>query len=243
MTSPLIGLTMRRAVSKTGLPSVVLLQAYIDAIVQAGGTPLLIPSDIPAEDWDGLLSRLDGIVLTGGGDIATERFHGQDHPEVCEVDEQRDSIELGLLRAAAASRIPFLGICRGLQVVNVALGGTLYTHIPDQYPNAVRHDFDEGYPRSYLAHSVRIQAGSQLAQIVGELLLQVNSLHYQGVKELAPGLQTVAVAPDGLVEALELPGHPFGVAVQWHPEWLTGQESTRRLFRAFIVASLGKRDG
>ncbi len=233
---PIIGITTYDSQSASGLPIVALQTNYIQAILQAGGLPVLLPSQLNQEEWMELYPRLDGLLLTGGGDIALKYFSGTDHPKIGDVDEERDTLELPLLRAAAANGKPFLGICRGCQVVNVALGGTLYTHIPDQLATDIRHDCYPDIPRTHLAHPVRIVEGSQMAEIVGEALLQVNSLHHQGLKDLAPALKAVGYAPDGLVEAVELPGHPFGVAVQWHPEWLRDQEPTWRLFRAFIAA-------
>jgi putative glutamine amidotransferase len=218
-------------------------QSYTNAILQAGGVPVLIPSELPESGWKELSKQLDGILFTGGPDIATERFNGIPHPAVYGVDEARDDLELGLANLAAYKDKPFLGICRGLQVVNVALGGTLYTHISDQHPNALQHDYqgEDGIPaRTALAHPVRIEEGSQIGKILGEPILNVNSLHHQGIKDVAPSLKAVAYAPDGLVEAVELPEHNFAIAVQWHPEWLTDQEPIRRLFRAFIDAAAGK---
>jgi putative glutamine amidotransferase len=209
-------------------------QAYPNAILQAGGTPVLIPSGMPESVWKELFLRLDGILFPGGPDVAIERFGGVPHPAVYGVDDARDSIELGLVNLAAETGKPFMGICRGCQVVNVALGGTLYTHIPDQYPDALKHDGDE---YTFLAHPIRVEEASQLGEILGEPLLNVNSLHHQGIKDVAPSLKAVAFAPDGLVEAVALPEHPFAVAVQWHPEWLTDQEPIRRLFKAFVDAA------
>jgi putative glutamine amidotransferase len=240
MPTPVIGITTRKDFSRTGLPVVMLQQPYIKAIVQAGGAPVLIPSDLPEEGWRALYQRLDGILLTGGGDIAVERFQGGDHPKVADVDEARDVIELGLARSAADGGKPFMGICRGLQLTNVALGGTLYTHIPDQVPDALTHDWEDPdiyKERTHLAHSVRVEEGSRVAEILGEPIVQVNSLHHQGIKDLAPALKAVAYAPDGVIEAVELPDHPFGIAVQWHPEWLIDQEPMRRLFKAFVAAA------
>lgn len=241
MTPPIIGITTRTApVPPSFLPSVMVQQSYTNAILNAGGLPVLIPSDIKERDWLVIFKHLDGLLLTGGGDIATELFNGQQHPAVYGIDASRDAFELGLTRHAAQDGKPFLGICRGLQVANVALGGTLYTHIADQLPNALVHDFpgDDGLQtRTALAHLVRIEEDSQIGKILAEPILQVNSLHHQGIKDIAPGLKAVAYAPDGLIEAVELPGHPFGIAVQWHPEWLTDQAAIRRLFKAFVDAS------
>ncbi len=241
MPTSIIGITTRTApVPPSSLSSAMLQMSYINAILQAGGVPVLIPSALTENGWKQLFKRLDGILFTGGGDIATELFHGEPHPAVYGIDAPRDEIELGLARVAAEEGKPFLGICRGLQIANVALGGTLYTHIPDQHPNAVLHEYpgEDGIEaRTALVHLVRIEEGSQMSKILAEPILQVNSLHHQGIKDLAPGFRSVAYAPDGLVEAVELQEHPFGIAVQWHPEWLTDQEPIRRLFKAFVDAA------
>ena len=241
MSIPVIGITTRTApLSPSSLPSVMVQKSYTDAIHNAGGLPVLIPSEIKDYEWKVITDRLDGILFTGGGDIAIEYFKGEQHPAVYGIDAARDATELGLTHETIENDKPFLGICRGLQVVNVALGGTLFTHIPDQLPNALIHDYpgeDSIQARTTLLHPVEIKNGSSLGRILGELTLQVNSLHHQGIKDVAPGLNAVAFAPDGLVEAIELPDHPFGIAVQWHPEWLTDQEAIRRLFKAFVDAA------
>lgn len=236
---PLIGITVYNWHNAAHLPIAALQTAYIQAIRQAGGLPLLIPNQLSQDELIELYPRLGGILFTGGGDIETSLFEGTDHPAVAEVDEERDALELPLLRIVARDGKPFLGICRGLQGTNVALGGSLYTHIADQLSGALAHDWHEGFPRSHLAHPVRVEEGSRLAEVLGEPLLQVNSLHHQGIKEVAADLRAVAFAPDGLVEAVELPDHPFGLAVQWHPEWLTDQHAMRRLFAAFVEAAGG----
>jgi putative glutamine amidotransferase len=238
MSAPIIGLTAYNENNKYGHPIVALMQNYIRAVSEAGGVPVLIPpSAISGEAVTALLKKLDGILLTGGGDIAIDRFNGEPHPRVGGVDPDRDTLEIGLTQAAAESGKPFLGICRGFQVVNVALGGTLYTDIQDQLPGAIKHDYDSDSQRQFLAHTVQLEKGTALAGIMGETGLTVNSLHHQGAKDLAPSLKPAAYAPDGLVEGLELPGHPFGMAVQWHPEWLLDQPVTRRFFGAFIEAA------
>ena len=234
---PIIGLTIYEGVSKSELPISAVNTAYIEAIQLAGGIPVLIPNQLTESGWDEVYKRLDGILFTGGGDISIERFNGVPHPTVDEVDSRRDSLEIDLFKLASQDGKPFLGICRGCQLVNVALGGTLYTHIPDQLPGAVKHDWYPGIPRNAIAHAVQLEPGSRTVQIVGETLLQVNSLHHQGIKDLALGLIAVGFSPDGLVEAVELKDHPFGLAVQWHPEWLTDQVPMRSLFEAFILAS------
>jgi putative glutamine amidotransferase len=233
----LIGLTTYDDKNEEGNPIVALSTHYVNAILRAGGIPVLIPNQVIDTDLEDLYARLDGLLFTGGGDISINWFMGEPHPQINRVNDERDGLELPLLRAAARDGKPFLGICRGLQVVNVSMGGTLYTHIPDQLPGAVKHDWHDGYPRNHPAHPVRVEEGSRLAHILAEPVLDVNSLHHQGIKDLAPGLKAVAFAPDGLVEAIELPEHPFGLAVQWHPEWLVEQESAQRLFQAFVDAA------
>lgn len=240
MKQPIIGITSYNGQTKESLLAVILLRVYVQAIKQAGGVPVVIPSDLDEGDWMALFERMDGLLLSGGGDIALDRYNGLSHPRIDSVDEARDELEFGLLRSSIDQGKPFFGICRGAQVVNVGLGGTLYTHIEDQHPNSLKHDYFPNYPRNRLSHPVRVEESSQLAEIVGEPVLQVNSLHHQGIKDLAPTLNAVAYAPDGLIEAVELSDHPFGMAVQWHPEWLTDQQSTRNLFKAFVNSTRGK---
>jgi len=241
MAYPIIGVTTYQGKNDKDLPIVALLRAYVDALVQAGGVPVLIPSNLTDGTCRTLCGRLDGILFTGGGDIALDRFSSEPHPRVGGMDAERDSIELSLLDTLVHDGKPFLGICRGFQVINVGLGGTLYTHIEDQMPGALKHDYYPDFPRTYLAHKVKVDGGTYLANILGETNLSVNSLHHQGAKDIPAALKPAAHAPDGLVEAVELPNHPFGIAVQWHPEWLTDQPATRRLFRAFVKAARSHR--
>ena len=234
---PVIGLTTYNYENKNGFPVAALTRMYITAVAEAGGSPVLIPSGLNTEALDSLFSRLDGILLPGGVDISIERFSGEFHPKIDGADPDRDAVEVALLRNATESGKPFLGICRGFQMVNVALGGTLYTHIQDQMPGAIKHDYDSVTERKLLAHEVKVKDTTRLADFMGETKLNVNSLHHQGIKDLAPALCPAAYAPDGLVEAVELPNHPFGMAVQWHPEWLLEQPVMQRLFRAFVDAA------
>jgi putative glutamine amidotransferase len=230
---PLIGITTNQSKTPYGQPTVMLMQSYINAVIGAGGVPVLIPSLIPDDGWDTVYSRLDGILFSGGGDIGLEYSPGEPHPRIDDIDLARDSMELKMVRAAASDGKPFLGICRGCQVMNVALGGSLYTHIPDQLPNALDHSYP-GNMRTLLVHEIKIEEGTRFAEIFGEPIIKVNSLHHQGLKDIAPSIRVAGHAPDGLVEAIELPDHPFGLAVQWHPEWLIDQEGTRNLFKKFV---------
>lgn len=241
MRSPIIGLTTRTVTkNEESLPYLTVQMSYVDAIIQAGGLPVLIPSIISENGWDDLAHGLDGILFTGGGDISLDYFEGDDHPAIYGIDPSRDAIEVGLAKRVMQEQIPFLGICRGIQVVNVALGGTLYTHIPDQLSNPEVHDYpgeDGQIARTALLHGVEIVSGTRFSQITQESSLKVNSLHHQGIKKIAPGAVPSAYSPDGLVEAIEFEKHPFGVAVQWHPEWLTDQQPTQKLFKAFVSAA------
>jgi putative glutamine amidotransferase len=237
MNTPLIGITTYRTTNEAGNPILALGENYVQALAQAGALPVLIPLGLPAEQLDGLLARLDGVLFSGGGDV-DPLFYGTDSdPRIKGIDLDRDRVEIRLVKNAVSESLPFLGICRGLQVINVALGGTLYADIADQHPQALKHDYYPDWPRTHLPHTVRITPESRLAAVLGETNPGVNSLHHQGIRALASELVPVAWAPDGMIEAFELPDHPFGLAVQWHPEWLTTHESMRALFRAFVEAA------
>jgi putative glutamine amidotransferase len=246
MASPIIGITSSYASPKEGkFGTVSVGESYLQAVLRAGGLPVIVPAGLAREDLPGeiptLLARLDGLLLTGGGDIAPQRFNGRPHPRVYEIDQRRDNLEILLVQMAAESGMPFLGICRGIQVINVALGGSLFTDISDQLTDSLRHDWYPDIPRDYLAHAISVAPGSRLAGILGGDAFEVNSLHHQGVERLAPGLQAVAYAPDHLIEGVELPGHPFGLGVQWHPEWLQEHAPQRQLFQALVEASSQKK--
>jgi len=233
---PVIGITTFKGEDPDGLPIVMLIEAYVYTVLEAGGVPVLIPSMLAEGGWDALYERLDGVLFSGGGDIAPEYYSGQNHARVAGVDPQRDTVEFSLLRAVIDDGKPFLGICRGIQVVNVGLGGTLYEHLGEQFQSEIDHSYPSNM-RTHLVHEVKIEEGSRIADVVGEPILKVNSLHHQGVRDIAPALHATGFAPDGLVEVVELPDHPFGLAVQWHPEWLTNQRATANLFKAFVDAA------
>jgi putative glutamine amidotransferase len=225
------------------------METYVQALIQAGASPVIIPLDLPEKVLPRLVERLDGILFTGGGDIDPRAYNGPEHPLVTEVDPDRDRVELFLVRQLASQGTPFLGICRGLQVVNVALGGSLYEDILDQHPQAIQHQCYPEHPRDYLAHTVSVHPSSRLAEIFETGRMAVNSMHHQGVRRLAPGLTATALAPDGIIEALELPGERFALAVQWHPECMLpvedeqsqdenqAKKDMRALFRAFVQAA------
>jgi putative glutamine amidotransferase len=235
--APLIGITTSHISTSAAIPQLGLSESYLKAVEAAGGLPVMIPLILTDAELDELLPRLDGVLLPGGGDIDPNLFNGLPHQQVYGIDADRDRVEIHLVQRAAKLDKPFFGICRGIQVINVALGGSLYTHIADQHPGALRHDFYPDFPREHLAHSVQVQSGSRLSTLLGETRVDTNSLHHQGVDRAAPGLTPVAWSPDGMIEALELPGHRFGLGVQWHPENLQAYPSMRSLFQEFVKAA------
>ena len=231
-----IGVTALRKMDEGGTAYAGVPDAYVKAIAQAGGIPFLIPVGLNETQLSDVFVSIDGLLFSGGGDISP-RFYGlAEDKYLMSVDEERDSMELFLARKAINEKKPFFGICRGLQVVNVALGGTLYTHIPEQCPSEITHRQPTSASKDLIAHSVRVVAESTLAEIVGVSELAVNSRHHQGIKQLATGLKVSALAPDGMIEAVEMPDHPFGIAVQWHPENLTSDRAMLAIFVAFVNA-------
>jgi putative glutamine amidotransferase len=235
MSAPLIGITSGRDSENGPVSHISVPEAYIQAIIRAGGLPVIIPIGLAENEFEDLRAHLQGLLLTGGGDIDPARFNGRPHPRIYDVDQERDALEIGLTQLAVRSKWPFLAICRGIQILNVAMGGSLYTDIADQYPNALRHDYYPDWPRDHSAHLVRLTPESRLAGILGMTTFPANSLHHQGLEKVAPGLCPVAFAPDNLVEAVELiDSHPFGFGVQWHPEWLPNSVPMQALFQTFV---------
>ncbi|NNJ13120.1 gamma-glutamyl-gamma-aminobutyrate hydrolase family protein [Chloroflexales bacterium ZM16-3] len=212
-------------------------QTYVDAILQAGGAPLLIPPVADEATLRVLYESLDGILLSGGGDIAPSIYGDTPHEKLGLVDLARDEAELPLAGWAITESKPVLGICRGIQVINVALGGTLYQDIPSQIDGSLRHTLS--YDRedwTYMAHDISIAPDSRFAQLMGVQTMAVNSLHHQSLRDIAPGLRAVAWAPDGIIEAVEGQGDSFIVGVQCHPEALQASADRRwkSLFHAFV---------
>jgi putative glutamine amidotransferase len=236
MSNPLIGLSTTRIKNNKGHPAFMMMEAYVRAVAQAGAAPVMIPLGLSPESLDSIIRRLNGFLFTGGDDINPQVYGSQDHPKVSLVDDDRDRVELELFRLTRQSGKPFLGICRGIQLINVALGGTIYEDILDQQPGSLNHDCSQ-FARNHLAHPVDLVEESRLGRILGSGRIKVNSLHHQGVRNLAKGVLATASAPDGLVEAFELTDYPFGLAVQWHPEWLQEHQPMRDLFRAFVQAA------
>ena len=238
MSHPSIGITVSRTLSKYGYPLLSLTEAYTQAISKTGASPVLIPLGLSNDQLLVIMSKIDGILFAGGGDVHPGAYGSQLHPLVADVDTDRDRVELFLARQVIEQQMPFLGICRGIQVLNVALGGSLWEDLEDQCPGSLHHSCFPEHPRQHLAHSVDLEPTSQLARILNTNQLSVNSLHHQGIRELASGLQAIAFASDGLVEAVEIPGYPYGIAVQWHPEWLPTEAAQDELFHSFYQATL-----
>ena len=241
MAIPLIGVPCARDQSTRWhqAPLMAVQESYLSALTGAGGAPLLIPLELPASALERIAGRLDGLLLAGGEDIAPHLYGATPHPKVRNVDQGRDESEIWLSRWALAHDLPLLAICRGLQILNVAAGGTLYQDLPTEWPAGLRHDrYYPAHPRDELAHPVRLAAGSRLRQIFEAGELWVNSRHHQAACRLGEGLAASAWAPDEVIEGLEAPGRRFVVAVQWHPEnLLEGAPATRQLFRAFVEAA------
>jgi putative glutamine amidotransferase len=218
-------------------PSVGHRKTYVDAVVRAGGVPLLIPPIDDLEALRAIYDQIDGLLLSGGGDIQSTYYGEEPHPKLGMVDPARDQMELPLARWAVAGGKPVLGICRGIQVLNVAMGGTLYQDIPSQLESVLQHDLSYAKQDwTFFAHDLRLDAGSHLAEMFGTTLLPTNSLHHQSLKDVATGLRAVGWAPDGVVEAVEGSNGHFLIGVQCHPEALQAVADPRwqALFQRFV---------
>jgi putative glutamine amidotransferase len=210
---------------------------YITALDAAGAAPVLLPLALGLDTLRTLFDRMDGLFMAGGGDLNPACYRAATGEKVEGIDELRDETELILTRWALESGKPLLGVCRGVQTLNVALGGTLIQDIPTECPESIRHQYFPEKPRNWVAHDISTLPGTRLAQILGEKG-RVNSFHHQAIEHVANGLQVAAVAPDGVIEAVEAPGNQFVVGVQWHPESLIDTDQNMlALFEAFIRAA------
>jgi putative glutamine amidotransferase len=206
--------------------------SYIESLRRAGAVPVLIPPQ--PENAEVIVEGLDGIVLAGGDDCDPAVYGEARHPAVEPMDPRRQSNELTLARIARERRIPTLGICLGVQMMNVAAGGTLIQDIDSELRTDIEH---ASAASDRHRHDVIIEQGTHLAEIVGEQELDVNSSHHQAIRHVGEGLRVTAQAPDGIIEGLEDPGHPFYIGVQWHPEDMAGEGSATALFDAFVDAA------
>lgn len=230
-TSPIIGITSYVAHDINSFCSPA---AYSKAVQRAGGIPILLP---PMQlDVSAILERVDGVILTGGGDIEPECYGGVAHPTIYGTDRDRDTAELNLAHHLLKLDKPILGICRGLEILNVACGGSLIAHIPDVFGETILHRVERLTPSSHL---VDIFPDTCLGRILGESSVQVVSWHHQAVSHAPEGWRVCAKAPDGLIEALEHETHPWAIALQWHPEMSPHDPLQQRIFTAFIQAAQG----
>lgn len=230
---PTIGITTQRQDESGNYYSPA---GYANAVRRAGGVPILLPPGEP--DPMVLLKVVDGLVFTGGGDLAPATYNAASHPCVYGVDPERDASELALAKLALASDIPVLGICRGLEVLMVASGGDLVQHLPDEFGETIQHRLELLRPSE---HPVQIVPNSQLATIVGATEMNVVSWHHQAVRSAPPGWRVTAKAPDGVIEALEHDAHPWGFALQWHPELSPADSLHVQIFHALIEAALARK--
>jgi putative glutamine amidotransferase len=216
------------------------LEDYRQAVLHVGGDPQVLDSSMPAE---AALNGIGGLLLTGGDDVAPSRYGEAPHAATVEAEAGRDEFELALVKAARQRNLPIFAICRGIQVLNVACGGTLVQDIPSQLPGAVTHSLPvPPNQSSSLAHEIWIEKDSLLSRLMRERLneadtCEVNSRHHQAVQKVAPGFKVSATAPDGVIEAIEDPTARFCLGVQWHPEnfWRTGE--FRPLFEGFLESA------
>lgn len=212
-----------------------MLPGYMQGLEACGALPLVLPLTTDEGVLADALRLCDGLLLTGGHDIDPALYGQAPLPQCGVLCPARDKMEVYLLRAALAADKPVLGICRGIQLLNAVLGGTLYQDLPTQHPSDVTHVMTPPYDRA--VHTVEILPGTLLADLCGAGTLAVNSYHHQAVDKAAPGLQVMAQAPDGLVEAVRLPGKAFVVAVQWHPEFSYKNDAcSKALLQAFVDA-------
>ncbi len=239
--APVIGITSGPEIEEAAYGTVHryrLSSDYSKAVEAAGGIPVILP--LHSNSIDELLDVVDGLLFSGGADLNPALFGDDDvHPETYGLDDERDSFELDLMRAAVAADKPVLCICRGIQVLNVAFGGTLYQHIADQVDESLTHRQQHlGVPGGDDSHDVELTPGSQTAAMFGESLLRVNSLHHQSARDLGDGLAIDGLSPDGVIEAISRPESTFVVGVQWHPEMMQERyELQRKPFEALVAAA------
>lgn len=229
---PIIGLV---PLVDEGRESYWMLPGYMRGVEQAGGVPVMLPlSDAPAA-IETLAARCDGFLLTGGHDVSPALYGEETLPQCAVTCPGRDRMEKPLFEAALAADKPVFGICRGIQMINALLGGTLYQDLPTQHPSDTCHHMDAPYNRA--AHEVALLPDTPLRTLMGQDSLGVNSCHHQAIKALAPRLSPMAVAPDGLIEAVWMPDRRFVWGVQWHPEFFDADHvPSQKLFDAFVAA-------
>ncbi|MCI8270120.1 MAG: gamma-glutamyl-gamma-aminobutyrate hydrolase family protein [Lachnospiraceae bacterium] len=232
---PLIALTPYHNTEKDEL---YMRPAYLKAIRAAGGTPIILPLETEETELSHFAEAFDCFLFTGGPDIHPF-FFGEETQRHCgNVSLKRDHMELKLLKAVMSAKKPILGICRGIQLLNIGLGGNIYQDLPSQFPEDFPIAHSQPFDYSIPSHTITITPGSLLAKIAESKTIRVNSMHHQAIREVAPGLAPVGYAPHGLIECIEMPDYPtFFLGVQWHPEYLWEQDdAAKRLFGEFVNA-------
>ena len=229
---PLIGISSYSRAQSRGIDREIfpLPSVYVDAIRAAGGMAVILPTGEPEPER--MLDSIDGLVLSGGGDVGPDRYNGAGHESIYGVSEERDTFEIALARAALAhDDMPTLCICRGLQILNVALGGDLHPHLPDLASSTVMHRLPE---RLHAHHEASVAPDSRLAELLGSTEVKVCSWHHQAIRTLAAGLKPVAWAEDGIIEAVEHEQNDRVIAIQWHPEMQLEDPAQRRMLERFV---------
>lgn len=243
---PVIGVPTQTLQAIDGIPeglphSWVMNHRYFLALTSVGAVPWMVPLlDNDADTLRAIYDHLDGVFIAGGVDVDPSSYGEERHALCGSTDLPRDIVELTFARWAMEEGKPFFGLCRGMQVMNVARNGTLYQDCSELYPGAIKHDYfpTAGFARDYLAHEITVVPDSLLHAAFGAERVMVNSMHHQGVKALGDGLIPTAYSPDGLIEAIEAEGEPFAIGVQWHPEMLIERDpGTHRLYTAFVKAA------
>lgn len=238
MRKPLIGLTPGH---NTDTGDITMRPTYLKALISAGAIPVVLPLKGNPEDYGQLAAALDGFVFTGGPDPHPFLFGEETHEHCGSVSSPRDTMELSLLPLIMETGKPILGICRGIQIINVGLGGDIYQDIESQYTRQAKQPFSIAHRQPYAydipSHTVELTPNSRMERLCSCSSLRVNSMHHQAVRNPAPGLTICALSPDGLIEGLEMPGYPWLMAVQWHPEYLWENDpAAARLFTDFVTA-------
>lgn len=233
---PIIGVIMGYQ-PQTQAPTLHIGQAYLTAVHKAGGLPMLLPAGTPDTILAEMLDRCAGLIITGGPDVDPLYFQNEPDERAGGVDPRRDASEEFLIKKAHQNKMPILGICRGIQSLNVVFGGTLYIDLLDDSPGSSKHDFYPDLPRDAYRHTISIQKNNLFHQIIGKDNVRVNSLHHQGIKDPARNMMIVGHAEDGCIETLVAVDHPWCIGVQWHPECLPEDQDARQLFSAFILAA------
>lgn len=238
---PIIGISCRAKAeeSEKSYSLIAVRQSYIESVIRAGGNPILLPLGLDKARLRALFELCDGILLPGGEDVNPALYGESPHPKLGSIAPERDSLEIELARWCVAEHKPLLGICRGLQLLNVALGGSLFQDLPSQKPSTIEHDIYSSDQWEHTAHTIDISKDSRLYELLKCESIGVNSLHHQAINRIAPELKISAASPDGIIEGVEGSADTFLLALQCHPETLWQKVEPRwlRVFEALVAAA------